>query len=326
MGWRGTLRSIGAATKRMAREAAKEASRIEKLNAQKLAAMEARNAIQTFERYVSEITSLHRDIDCELIDWQAAAAVEIPEPPALGHEYEDAARQRFETFKPGLVENMFGTSDKRRKELQADIARAAEKDQAVHAETLANFERDNADLIQTREMGQRLLSGNADSYLDVVAEVKPFSDIEHLGTNLNLHVYANGDLRIDLRVHGEEIVPKDKYSLRANGSLQTKAMPKGEFYELYQDYVCSCVLRVVVEIFAILPLERVLINATDALLNPRTGHVEELPLLSVIVSRYTLENLNLDRVDPSDAMGNFIHNMKFRKTAGFAPVQEVKFP
>jgi hypothetical protein len=326
VGWRGTLRSIGATTRRLAREAAKEHARLEKLNAQKLAAMEARNAIQEFERYVAEITSLHRGTDCEVIDWHAAAATEIPEPPVPGTDYEDAARRRFETFKPGLFETMFGTSDKRRKELEAEISRATEKDVAVHAEALASFEEGTADLVQTRDLGQRLLEGNADSYLDVVAEVKPFSDIEHLGTNLNLHVYANGDLRIDLRVHGEEIVPKDKYSLRTNGSLQTKAMPKGEFYEIYQDYVCSCVLRVAVEIFAVLPLERVLINATDALLNPRTGHVEELPLLSVIVGRDTLQNLNLDRVDPSDAMGNFIHNMKFRKTGGLTPVPEVKFP
>lgn len=326
MGWRATLRTIGAATRRAAKAAAKEHARLEKLNAQKLQAMEARNAIQTYARYVADITGLHRGTDCEVIDWPAAAATQIPEPPQLGHEYEDGARRRHETFRPGLVENLFGTGDKRRGELQADIARAAEKDRAVHAEALASFARDTADLVQTRDLGRRVLDGDADSYLEVVAEVKPFADIEHLGTNLNLHVFANGDLRIDLRVHGEAIVPADKYDLRANGSLLVKALPKGEFYAIYQDYVCSCVLRTAIEIFAVLPLERVLINATDALLNPRTGHVEELPLLSVIVVRDTLAALNLDRVDPSDAMDNFIHNMKFRKTAGFTPVAEVKFP
>ncbi len=326
MGWRATVRSIGAATRRMAKDAAREHARLEKLNAEKLKALEARNAIQAYEQYVAEITSLHRGIDCEVIDWQAAAAIEIPPTPELGHEYEDAARRRHETFKPGLFENMFGTGDKRRDELEAEIARAAEKDAAVHAEALASFERDTADLVAARDMGQRLLEGNADAYLDVVAEVKPFSDIEHLGTNLNLHVYANGDLRIDLRVHGEAIVPQEKYSLRANGSLAVKAMPKGEFYDIYQDYVCSCVLRVAVEIFAVLPLDRVLINATDALLNPRTGHVEEQPLLSVVVVREVLADLNLDRVDPSEALGNFIYNIKFKKTSGFAPVAEVKFP
>jgi hypothetical protein len=326
VGWRATLRTIGAATRRLAKETAREHARLEKLNKQKLAAMEARNAVQTYAQYIAEITGLHRGIDCEIIDWHAAAATEIPDAPALGHEYEEAARHRHATFKPGLIENMFGSGDKRRQELHDDIARAAERDRAVHAEALANFERDTADRVQTRDMAQKILSGDADSYLEIVAEVKPFSDIEHLGTNLNLHVYANGDLRIDLRVHGEAIVPQEKYELRANGSLSVKTMPKGEFYELYQDYVCSCLLRVAVEIFAVLPLGRVLINATDALLNPRNGHVEEQPLLSVVVVREVLEGLNLDRVDPSDAMDNFIHNMKFRKTTGFAPVAEVKFP
>ena len=102
-------------------------------------------------------------------------------------------------------------------------------------------------------------------------------------------------------------------------------MPKGEFNTLYQDYVCSCMLRVAAELFALLPIERALINAKDNLVNLKTGHVEEQTVVSAMVMRKTFETLNLNHIDPSDAMKNFLHNMRFKKTAGFDIVEALTF-
>ena len=35
-------------------------------------------------------------------------------------------------------------------------------------------------------------------------------------------------------------------------------------------------------------------------------------------------NMNFDLIDPSDAMANFTHNMKFLKTKGFQPITRIK--
>ncbi len=102
-------------------------------------------------------------------------------------------------------------------------------------------------------------------------------------------------------------------------------MPKGEFYELYQDYVCSCVLRVAREVFSLLPIDRVLIHAVDDLLNGSTGHVQEQTILSTLVMKEAFLKLNLEHIDPSSAMKNFIHNMDFKKSSGFSPVEPVLF-
>lgn len=64
-----------------------------------------------------------------------------------------------------------------------------------------------------------------------------------------------------------------------------------------------------------------IVTANDKLLNPSTGHVEEMTLFSVAISRKTLDALNLDAIDPSDAMKNFVYNMAFKKTTGFSPVR-----
>ena len=50
-------------------------------------------------------------------------------------------------------------------------------------------------------------------------------------------------------------------------------MPKGEFFELYQDYVCGVVLRIANEVLAILPVESVVVTACDDLLDASTGQI-----------------------------------------------------
>ena len=131
-------------------------------------------------------------------------------------------------------------------------------------------------------------------------------------------------MEVSIHVHGVDIVPRKQKSLLKNGKLSVKQMPKGKFYEIYQDYVCSCVLRVANEIFSGIPDEKVIVTAMDEILNTTTGHLEKSPILSVCVSRNTLRKLNLDSIDPSDSMRNFAHNMSFKKTSGFEKVSRIQ--
>ncbi len=101
-------------------------------------------------------------------------------------------------------------------------------------------------------------------------------------------------------------------------------MPKGQYYELYQDYVCGCALRMAREMFALLPLQNVYIHALGEFLNTKTGHLDEGPVLSVQIPRATLEKLNFSKIDPSDSMTNFKYNMKFKKTQGFDFIEKLK--
>ncbi|MOA48903.1 hypothetical protein D3C78_1717160 [compost metagenome] len=71
---------------------------------------------------------------------------------------------------------------------------------------------------------------------------------------------------------------------------------------------------------AILPDDLVIVTALDNVLNSSTGHVEEQPIFSVALSRSTVDGLNLEAIDPSDAMKNFVHNMNFKKGVGFSAV------
>jgi len=100
-------------------------------------------------------------------------------------------------------------------------------------------------------------------------------------------------------------------------------MPKARFQEIYQDYVCGCVLRLAREMFALLPVDNVILTATVDGIDSRTGHVAELPVLSVAATRTEIEHLDFERLDPSDAVENFQHRgdvMTSRKSGGFVPI------
>ena len=129
-----------------------------------------------------------------------------------------------------------------------------------------------------------------------------------------------------IHVHGDELIPDYTLSQTSSGKLSKKKMAKGAFNELYQDHVCSAVLRVARELFNYLHVTFVRVNAVAEMLNTQTGYKEKLLILSVIIPRDTLDKMNLDAIDPSDSMGNFIHAMKFKKTDGFREIARVDWP
>lgn len=82
-------------------------------------------------------------------------------------------------------------------------------------------------------------------------------------------------------------------------------------------------LRVANETFALLPFETVIVTVVGDVLNTQTGHLEVNPLLSVVIPRSTLGKLDLDAIDPSDSMRNFVCRMDFKKNKGFMVVDRI---
>jgi hypothetical protein len=124
-----------------------------------------------------------------------------------------------------------------------------------------------------------------------------------------------------LNVQSDQVVPREAKTLTKAGKLSVKPIPESKFNELYQDYVCGCVLRTARELFATLPLKLVVVNVTTRMLNSSTGRLDNLTVLSIAVPRATLDEMNLEAVDPSDAMKLFPHRMGFKRSLGFSAVQ-----
>lgn len=144
-----------------------------------------------------------------------------------------------------------------------------------------------------------------------------------MGTKINFN-FENNHIDINLLVNSLEVIPNYELKQTSTGKLSKKDMPKSRFNELYQDHICSSAIRIAREIFAYLPIEYARVNAISKIINSKTGHLEEQPILSVIFPPETIKNLNLETIDPSDSMRNFVHNMKFSKTKGFNIVEKVE--
>ena len=159
-----------------------------------------------------------------------------------------------------------------------------------------------------------------EDYYDVIQEANPFEDLLEYGSGFEFGTDDPKLMEIEFQVKSDAVVPKNSRSLTKTGKLAEKPLTKTAYYDITQDYVCSCAIRLAREIFALLPVETVIVHAEDRILNTATGKDEIRTILSVRFQREGFSDINFDRIDPSDFLETFEHHMKFRKTAGFEPV------
>lgn len=174
-----------------------------------------------------------------------------------------------------------------------------------------------------KKFSERVVAGDVDAYLEIISEIKPYDDLLDYGSSFEVGTDRKDVLEVEFHVKSEEVVPAVEVSLKANGTLSEKEMSKTNYYALMQDYICSTMIRVARDSFALLPIDKVYVHAADDVLNTATGHETEVTLVSAEFGRDQLMSLNMEMIDPSDALSNFRHNMKFAKTTGFKPVERI---
>jgi hypothetical protein len=329
MGWRGTIRSVGAAVRRAEREAKRqqrELERHEKASAKQLDQQVAASEVALYEEFVNRLVSIHIDLG-EPIDWRELRDRPESRKPVMERLHENEAQSLLDSYKPSLFDRIFGKQEGKVTGLEVEVASGKNRDTYNFEKAIRRYEEEQRAWGEKRELATQVLECAPSACMAVLEELAPFQEISEIGSHLRLSINEEDTavISVELDVHGKGIVPEEKKYLLKGGKLSTKPLPKGEFYALYQDYVCSCCLRIASEIFAVLPMAVVIVTAKDQILNTKSGHMEKLPIFSAAIPRSTFEGLNLVGVDPSDAMDNFLHNMKFMKTKGFKPIAAITY-
>ncbi|MDM8161044.1 hypothetical protein QUH73_14560 [Labilibaculum sp. K2S] len=323
---RGAIRSYGAAVRRIEREEqkqAREAAKRFKVQ-QKLQEIEdVRQAVIDWEYYVNMIQSVHKNCT-DSIDWSKIKSTPRPKKPALESIHENLAKDKLGYYKPTFFDKLFGSTERKIYLLKEEIEEAIIIDQKEYDSAKKEYLAELNNWEELQKISDGIKNKKHAAYLEALEYFNPFSDVEELGAQLNFNFEGNL-IDIELKVNNEEVVPNYELKQTSTGKLSKKNMPKGKFNELYQDHICSLAIRVAREVFAYLPIEKARVNAMSSMLNTITGHMEDQPILSVIFIPETIGNLNLELIDPSDSMRNFIHNMKFNKTNGFSVVPIVEF-
>jgi len=272
----------------------------------------ARLEVALFENQCEIVKSIHQESD-EDVDWQHILTSPPPYPPGEIGPKEKVANLVYNQYKPTFFQRLFRKDKKILAQLELEIVQAQMKDKADYREW--------EELVH---LSERVMAGDIDTYFQVIDEMDPLGDLSEFGSGFEFSTDSPEYMEVEFDVHSQHVIPTEEKSLTKTGKLSTKQMTKTRYFELQQDYVCSCTLRIARDLFALLPLEMVIIHAYDEQISTQTGHEERQLILSIKIDRATLLSLNFDRIDCSDSMNNFPHHMDFRKTKGFNPVEKIE--
>ncbi len=318
------IRSYGAAVRRSDRNQQRRTREAAKRFKEQQKQFEFQNAVQAvseWNNYVQTLKSIHKEAS-EKIDWIEIRNEPKPIEPKYFNSNENEAQQRLSNFKPNLLDKIFGSTKRKIKNLENQILIAKNKDEGKHQVAIKEYNEALADWEELQKISTGIEGKQTEAYLNAIKYFEPFSEISELGSQIKFKFEQN-HIEIDIETNSIDIIPDYELKQTSTGKLSKKAMSKTNFYKLYQDHICSVVLRISREIFAYLPVNYAIVNALSEMVNSQSGHLEKKVILSVKIVPETIESLNLEMIDPSDSMKNFVHNMNFKKTLGFREVARV---
>lgn len=188
---------------------------------------------------------------------------------------------------------------------------------------------DQEDWDREHGLAKRILNGDTDAYIEALNSYSDLDEIAEHGSEFDVIAHDRWRLAVSFTVGGPQVVPAETKSLTAAGKVSTKMTPKRVHGELYQDHVCSCILRVGREVFALLPVTEVLITANAKAFDIEAGGEKVGPVYSVILTRERFLQVDFDAADPSDTIESFQHTGDFkasRKEGAFRIVPPMRFP
>jgi hypothetical protein len=320
MGWRGTIRAMAAASRRSAKAADRRYK--QQLKAEMLENSAA--AVDEWERYLESMISVHVDL-ADAIDWDQLSNSRPPMAPKPSNEREVSARLAADRHKASFLDVFRGGSGAVKARVEAKIVEAIQADFEASQAAIATYQSAYDDWTAEVAFAKKVLQFEKNALSDVLTEFLDLEKNAALGTGVRFQIHGDR-LEISVQVHTEEIVPRKRRKLLASGKLSESDMPLAQFYEFYQDYVASVALKVAGDAFHMLPHSEVWVTCETEMLNRRTGHHDVVPILSAHFVKSTFRKINLNQIDPSQAMTLFNHNMNFKKTSGFSEVRPLKPP
>lgn len=296
---------------RVAYESVNKPNKLENSTIKQQVISEQASNIQQVEEYnahVNMLTSVHLESE-DFVDWhefliESSNFNEEVGPNGL------QVKKEIELFNPSWRDKLFNRTEARKSIMNKKLDEARVLDQALFEEK-----------IEIKELAKRVIAYDKEAWISALEKYNPFEDITNLGSKVVVKVNEKKELVVNLIIGNEQVVPKEVLTLTSTKKLSKKEMLKTRYLLLYQDYVCSCVIRIAREVFAILPAEKVQINVYDF------SQADEPPIkgciLSTIIERNNLDNIIFEAIDCSETIETFQHNMKYLKTKGFRIVEEI---
>jgi hypothetical protein len=298
MGYKAAIRAMEAAQRRKERDVQKRQRELERQNKEqaKLSAIEqSRLEVEIYENKLEVLLSVHRE-QGEIWDWLALASSLPPPSPQKKSNHELKTKQLM----------LVAASPQKERSDEA-IAEACLQDEGVFQAAIQDYTSEMSEYNKMKSLAFRILAKEHKAYIEALIELSPLREISDLGSELQFIVHSATLIECEIKVNSTQTIPTEVKSLTASGKLSVKPMPKARFQEIYQNYVCGCMLRVAREVFAMLPVETLLITALADVRDVRKSGTSEQPVLSAAIPRADIERLDFEEVDSSRALEKFRH-------------------
>lgn len=312
------LREYERAKKRQEREELRVAREIglKKKRQERAGELErAQLEVDEYQAQMRVLLSLHREAG-ESWDWrQIAATLPSPMPGPVNRREMRALQDLAVAYEP------------KQKRAEDIIEEARKGDRLEAEEALRVHGEETAELERMSALARRILVGDLGAYRDALSEFCPVAELEHLGSSIEFIMHSSSFVECVAVMNDTSAIPDEVKTLTSNGKLSVKAMSRQLFHEIYQDHICSGVLRIAREVCALLPVEDVLVTVQTSVADA-VGLATERPVLSVVVPRAALDGMNFARLDPSDTIETLPYCGDFkatRKTGAFQPIQPIKY-
>lgn len=146
-----------------------------------------------------------------------------------------------------------------------------------------------------------ILNGDINTYYEVINDVNPLDDLITYGSEFECGTDDPRMIAIHFHVNSDKVLG------------EAKKLPKMEYNDLLQDYVCACAIRIARDMFALLPIRHIVVDARDW----------RKEILSVDFTRQKFECLDFENMDASDMIEKFDHRMAFSLQSGFSNITPI---
>ncbi len=288
----------------------REARQAHKENQKQMALETAKLEVARFENEIELLLSFHKE-SVDPVDWDGQLRA-LPSALPFRIQFDSLMAERQKLFKdPSL--NWESIICSRQSSEDEASAQPPELPQRRY---------------EGRQLARDVLQGNEEAYIEAINQLSSLDEVQGSGCELDLIYHDPVRFEAVLQLAGLDVIPVEEKSLRANGKVSVKKMAVKKRSELYQDYICSCMLRVAQEVFAVLPVKELLLHARVPL-SSKDGTSEELsPVYSVRLNPRGLAGLDFENLDPSDTIESFPHEGDFkasRKAGAFQAIEPMVF-
>lgn len=268
--------------------------------------------VNAYREDIALITTLHHFEDYPSgIDWEEVKVEKEPFEKGKPGPHTKEAMEFVEENRPGLFARVFAKGDF--KDKSKEILEEAE---TMDKELYSAWE-------HNRIIADRMMNDDKDGYLEVLEDLKLSEELGYYIRSMDFSYTDHDSVKVDLSLSIDDFIPEEYKSLTPTGKLSIKKYTKTDYYEVANQFVSGLVLRTARNLLNILPVEDVFINVWEIEKNKYSGVDENQRILSILIDRKTFNELNLEKVNPFDALTNFRHEIEFIKTRGFKEVTEL---